>query len=93
MNKWRDLGDVGAVGIEFVLSIALGYYAGRWLDHRFFGGRGWVTAVGAAFGVLAAFKAIYDAAKRAERRLRELEEKEQQERDERHGGDRDDRER
>jgi TRAP-type C4-dicarboxylate transport system permease small subunit len=77
-KKWRDLGDVGAVGIEFVLSLAFGYYAGRWLDRRFFGDRGWVTAAGAIFGVLAAFKAIYEAAKRAQRRLEELEREERE---------------
>lgn len=79
MNKWRDLGDVGAVGIEFVLSLAAGYYLGRWLDVRYFGSHGYATAVGALFGVLAAFKAIYEAAKRARLRLEEIE------RDEREG--------
>ncbi|GAC1572073.1 MAG: hypothetical protein NVS3B20_24020 [Polyangiales bacterium] len=75
-NKWRDVGDVGAVGIEFVLSLGVGYYAGRWLDHRYFGGAGYATAVGALFGVFAAFKAIYEAAKRAQRRLVQLEQEE-----------------
>jgi len=83
MNKWRDLGDVGAVGIEFVLSIAVGYYGGRWLDHKYFGDHGYATAIGAAFGVFAAFKAIYDASKRAQRRLQELEDQEKKEREER----------
>lgn len=77
-KKWRDLGDVGAVGIEFVLSLALGYYAGHWLDRRFFGDRGWATAIGALFGVFAAFKAIYEAAKRAQRRLEELDREERE---------------
>lgn len=75
-DKWRDLGDVGGVGIEFVLSIAFGYYVGQWVDHRWFGGRGYATAIGACFGVFAAFKAIYEAAKRARRRLEELEREE-----------------
>ncbi len=75
-RKWRDLGDVGAVGIEFVVSLAVGYYAGRWLDRRYFHERGWVTGLGALFGVILAFKAIWDAAKRAQRRLDELEREE-----------------
>jgi hypothetical protein len=80
MNKWRDLGDVGAVGIEFVLSIVVGYYGGRWLDHRFFHDHGYATAIGAVFGTIVAFKAIYDAGKRANRRLRELDEEESRQR-------------
>jgi hypothetical protein len=75
-DKWRDIGDVGTVGIEFVLSIALGWWVGHWLDHRYFGDRGIATFIGASFGVAAAFKAIWEAAKRARRRLEELEREE-----------------
>ena len=78
-DKYRDLGDVGAVGIEFVLSLAVGYYAGRWLDTRFFGGHGWATGIGSILGVITAFKAIFDAAKRAQRRLERLEAEEREE--------------
>lgn len=72
-DKWRDIGDVGAVGIEFVLSMALGWYVGHWLDVRYFGDRGTATLIGASFGIATAFKAIYDASQRARRRLEELE--------------------
>jgi len=75
-DKWRDLGDVGTVGIEFVLSIALGWWVGQWLDRRYFGGSGVATLIGTCFGVAAAFKAIWEAAKRARRRLEELEREE-----------------
>lgn len=75
-DKWRDLGDVGGVGIEFVLSIAFGYWVGHWIDTKYFGNRGYATAIGAGFGVFAAFKGIYDAAKRMRRRLEELEREE-----------------
>jgi hypothetical protein len=77
VNKWRDLGDVGAVGIEFVLSIAVCYWGGHWLDVRYFGGRGWLTFLGFALGVVVAFKAIYDASKRATKRMEQLERDEQ----------------
>lgn len=82
-KKWRDVGDVGAVGIEFVVSLALGYYAGHWLDHRYFGDRGWATGIGALLGVFTAFKAIWDAAKRAQLRLEELDREEREEAQER----------
>lgn len=76
MNKYRDLGDVGAVGIEFVLSIAVGYYGGRWLDGHWFGGRGYLTFAGFVFGLILAFKAIWDASKRANRRMEQIEREE-----------------
>jgi hypothetical protein len=85
-RKWRDVGDVGAVGIEFVVALALGYYAGKWLDHRYFGDRGYATAIGALLGVFTAFKAIWDAAKRAQRRLEELDRDERREAEERDAG-------
>ena len=80
-DKWRDLGDVGAVGIEFVLSIALGWYVGHWLDHRYFHDRGVATFIGASFGIAAGFKAIFEAGKRARLRLEELEREERVERE------------
>ncbi|MFI5299503.1 MAG: AtpZ/AtpI family protein [Polyangiales bacterium] len=79
-SKYRDLGDVGAVGIEFVLAMMVGYYAGHWLDGKFFGGHGYMTGFGCVVGVGAAFKAIFDAGKRANRRLEELEKSEKAER-------------
>lgn len=80
-DKYRDLGDVGAVGIELVLSIVLGWYAGHWLDHRYFHDRGLATFIGATFGVVAGFKAIFDAGKRARLRLEELEREERADRE------------
>lgn len=80
-DKWRDLGDVGTVGIEFVLSIALGWYVGQWLDHRFFHDRGLATFIGASFGIAAGFRAIFEASKRARLRLEELEREEREDRE------------
>lgn len=80
-DKWRDLGDVGAVGIEFVLSIAFGWYVGHWLDHRYFHDRGLATFIGASFGIVAGFRAIFEAGKRARLRLEELEREEREDRE------------
>lgn len=82
-NKWRDLGDVGAVGIEFVLAILFGFWIGKKIDEKWFGDRGTATLIGTLFGIGAAFKAIFDAAKRARLRLEELEREEKAEREER----------
>jgi ATP synthase protein I len=74
---WKEYGRYGSVGIELVVSIVLGYWAGNWLDGKFGGGRGWLTVLGSAIGVYAGFRAIFSAAKhmtadieRAERRDR-----------------------
>lgn len=69
MKRYRELGDVGAVGIELVVSIALCYWAGHWADARWFGGRGWMTLAGFILGVVVGFKAIFDASRRATRRM------------------------
>jgi Putative F0F1-ATPase subunit Ca2+/Mg2+ transporter len=74
---WKDYGRYGTVGIELVVSIVLGYYAGHWLDGKVGGGRGWLTVLGSVVGVYAGFRAIFSAAKhmtadieRAERQAR-----------------------
>jgi hypothetical protein len=77
VTPWKEYGRYGSVGIELVVSIMLGYYAGHWLDGKIGGGRGWLTAFGSLLGVYAGFRAIFSAAKhmeadilRAERRER-----------------------
>jgi hypothetical protein len=77
VKPWKEYGRYGSVGIELVLSIMLGWYAGHWLDGRIAGGHGWLTALGFVFGVYAGFRALFAAAahmqkdiERAERRER-----------------------
>jgi ATP synthase protein I len=78
-KPWREFGRYGAVGMEFVVSMAVGYYLGKWLDGRFFGGKGWATGIGSLIGVYTAFKAIYTASKRM---TKDIERAERQERGE-----------
>lgn len=77
VTPWKEYGRYGSVGIELFVSIILGYYGGHWLDQKWGGGRGWLTAFGTIVGVYAGFRAIFSAAKhmsadieRAERRDR-----------------------
>ncbi len=63
---WRDYGRYGTVGIELIVSMALGYYGGRYLDARI-GGRGWVTFVGFVLGVVVGFRAIFAAGRQMQR--------------------------
>jgi len=78
-KPWREFGRYGAVGMEFVVSMAVGYYLGKWLDGRFFGGKGWATGIGSLIGVYTAFKAIFTASKRM---TKDIERAERQERGE-----------
>ena len=66
-RPWKEYGRYGSVGIEFVLSILIGVYGGRWLDNRFGGGRGWLTLAGLVVGAYAGFRQIFRASKEIER--------------------------
>ena len=57
----EDFGDYMEL---HVFSIGIGYYAGHWLDQRYFEGKGWVTLIGFAIGVYTGFKAIWRTAKK-----------------------------
>lgn len=58
----RALGLYGTIGIELVLSIALGFVGGRWID-RHLGTAPWFMWIGLALGVVAAVRAFIRLAK------------------------------
>lgn len=72
-KPWKAYGRYGSVGLELLLSIAVGYYLGRWLDGRFFGGRGWATGVGFLLGVYTGFRALFVTAKKMQKDVEEAE--------------------
>lgn len=76
VEEWRGVGSLGTIGLEVVLSIAFGYFGGRWLDGKF-GTEPYLAILGFCFGVGAAVKAF-------QRALREM--KAQAEREEREQG-------
>jgi len=80
-DEWKGLGSYGTVGLQLVLSILLGFWAGRWLDQRV-GGGGWLTLIGFGFGVAAGFRSLYEAAKKMRE---EAEAEDERERRRRHG--------
>jgi ATP synthase protein I len=59
MKPWKEYGRYGSVGIELVLSMAIGYYGGRWVDARL-SGHGWITLLGFVAGVVVGFRAIFN---------------------------------
>lgn len=78
MTQWKQYGRYGSVGIELILSMALGYYGGRWLD-RTLGTHGWLTWIGFAVGVYAGFRSLFATANKMQRDI-ELEERKERER-------------
>jgi ATP synthase protein I len=68
MSSMKELGRYGTVGLDLIVSIAIGYFAGRWIDARF-GGKGWITMLGVVFGVITGFRFLWRAAKRMEHDL------------------------
>jgi F0F1-type ATP synthase assembly protein I len=54
---WRLAGNTGAVGIEIAAAVAIGYFGGNYLDHKF-GTQPWLMYLGLFAGVGAAIKAL-----------------------------------
>jgi ATP synthase protein I len=89
-KPWKAYGRYGSLGIELLLSMAIGYYGGHWLDGRF--GTHWVGGLGFFLGIYAGFRQIFRAAQRMQK---DAEREEQEERDHYRGlggdgGERDD---
>jgi hypothetical protein len=61
----RTFGRYGGVGIELLLSIAVGYYGGRWADGKL--GTSWLAFVGFLLGCYAGFRGLFRAAKSMQR--------------------------
>ncbi len=62
-SPFRQLFTVGAIGIQFALSIfvgfAIGYYLDKWLKTF-----PWMTAIFLIFGIIAAFRELFRIARR-----------------------------
>lgn len=57
----KGYGRYGSLGLELLLSIAIGYYGGHWLDTKL--GTKWIAFVGFIVGCYAGFRALFRAAK------------------------------
>lgn len=60
IDDWRGVGSFGTIGLEIVLSIAFGFFGGRWLDEKL-GTAPYLGGLGFVFGLLAAIKALMRA--------------------------------
>lgn len=63
----KSLGRYGSIGIEFLASVAIGYFLGRWLDRRL--GTSWIALVGFVLGLAAGFRTLLRTAKTLQREL------------------------
>jgi F0F1-type ATP synthase assembly protein I len=84
-QDWKGVGSYGTVGIEVALSVVVGLIGGSWLDGKF-GTGPWLTLAGLAYGVAAAARALYRAARRATKEAEDLDRREREEREKFHDG-------
>jgi F0F1-type ATP synthase assembly protein I len=84
-SDWKGLSDYGTVGLDIVLSILVGFFAGRWLDGKL-GTHGWLSILGFALGTAAGFRSLYRAAVKMRKQAEAEDERERQNQaqDERH---------
>ncbi len=75
IDQWRGVGSFGTIGLEIVLSIAFGFFGGRWLDEKF-DTAPYGAGIGFFFGLAAAINSVMRA-HREMQRLAEREEREQ----------------
>lgn len=58
----REAAKASAIGIQFVISIAIGAFGGKWLDEKF-GTTPWLLLAGVVLGAVAAFRDLYRLAR------------------------------
>jgi F0F1-type ATP synthase assembly protein I len=54
---WQTAGQAGAVGMEIILAVLVGYLGGQWLDRKL-GTGPWFEWIGLVLGVGAAINAL-----------------------------------
>ncbi len=65
MKGMKAWGKYGSLGLELLLSIAVGYYVGVFLDRHF--GTHWIAFVGFLLGCFTGFRALFRAGKQMQR--------------------------
>lgn len=65
MRGMKAFGKYGALGFELLISIAVGYYLGHFLDQKL--GTRWIALVGFLLGCYAGFRALFRAGKQMQR--------------------------
>ncbi len=74
-EQLKIAGRVGAIGIELGLALCVGYFGGRWLDGQL-GTTPWLAWVGAAIGLAAGGKSLYQLTRKTQADLEAGDERE-----------------
>jgi F0F1-type ATP synthase assembly protein I len=67
---WQIAGQTGAVGLEIVLAVVVGWVGGQWLDEKL-GTTPWFKWIGLAVGIGAAVNALVRVTRAYKRSLKE----------------------
>jgi F0F1-type ATP synthase assembly protein I len=67
-QQLQSLGRVATIGIEMAVSIAVGFFGGRWLDAQL-GTEPWFKWVGFAAGLFAGFRSLFRLARKMRKEL------------------------
>ncbi|MDA8099951.1 MAG: AtpZ/AtpI family protein [Nitrospiraceae bacterium] len=76
----RILGVLSTVGITMVAATVIGLFIGHWLD-GVFGTQPWLTAIFFLLGVIAGFRNLYQAARKAQQTMDETDKRPDKERE------------
>ena len=63
LQSLSSLGDVGSVGLSFVIALLIGTVGGWWLDQHF-GWKPWGFLVGMMLGLAAGIRNVYQVTKK-----------------------------
>jgi ATP synthase protein I len=59
-SQWDAVYEAATIGLVFPVAIGVGFFLGRWLD-RLFHTNPWLTIIGTALGIAAAFVNLFKA--------------------------------
>jgi len=68
VSPLKEVGRYGTVGLEFVISLVIGYAGGRWLDRRFHT-HGWLLWLGIVVGLYSGIRVFQRAARDMRREI------------------------
>jgi F0F1-type ATP synthase assembly protein I len=72
-EQLKQVLGLSTIGLELALSIALGYFGGRWLDGKL-GTGPWLRWIGLGLGLAAGARSLYRVVRRAQRMMEEEDE-------------------
>jgi Putative F0F1-ATPase subunit Ca2+/Mg2+ transporter len=75
VSALKEIGRYGSVGVEFILTLGVGFFGGRWLDRRFSTG-GALAWAGLILGISGGFLMLVVTSKRIQAQMEKDDEEE-----------------